>query len=1051
MVYIKKDNMKVPAVLRPFIRLGFVYDEEKVSGVNVRGDCIFCGKVDKFYIRIEDGIGSDGKEKKAGMWDCKSCQKLGNVYSFMKFWYDFWLEERKNYSKQFIELSLDRGVPAKTLKDAGIVYDNDQFAIPVRNATGTINNFRFYNFFGKIPRGKKKHQLYGMPELDSQLYGMDSLFQGVARGIQKVYICYSADTEILTEEGWIKFPTLKNQKVAQYAENTQNITFVKPLAKQILPYSKKMVNIKGNSCDLLVTPEHRVLIKETDGIRTIRADQVKSGMVLPVSGEYRGKGYSPSNNEVKLLVAYAADGHKERGNRRAWAFKKERKVSRLIEILESLEIPYKFGGLSAKGYTQIVVMAYDAPILDRIMPTKQITSDFIHWSVEARETLINELRFWDGDTVSKYTHRVFSADKVQVDAISSICVTTGYSCNIREDTRKSSINYILNISPRKYRNVTSVTTQRNITNKVYCVTVPTGTVVVRRNGKIVICRNCEGEWDTIALEYLLSKESVEAIVVGTPGANTWKASWNKCFSGKEVTICYDVGSEGEKGTEKVYHNLKDIVSKSSPIKYINWSKKGDLPDGYDVRDHIKQGGTYEQFIQLEEKYTSIPVKEEQKQTEIENTPTLQEVQQSKSLSAKRPTFEKVLKAYRKYLFMDKDMENGLRIMFATCLTVGIKGDPLWVHTIGPPGSGKTALLMSLSKVKIVVSKSSITRNVLVSGMNVHPDPSLIPRLNGKLFVFKDFTELLGMRSDDKEFIFSTLRGVYDGTLEKDHGNGTQRDFKSHFNMLTGVTQKIFTENRSIMGERFLLYHMVKGTDYDSRNPVMAAIDSVGSEVPIHEELVGIAAEYLDVRVSKEDIPVIPQHYKEKIYSLACLTSLLRATVERLSKVDRKLMLRPQQEMPTRIAKQLTKLLMGLSLLNTPIQYTQEDIALVTRVALDSCVAFNLETVSSLIQKPGQTLVDLAIDSNIPHSTLRDHIEDLVELGVIRYVAGETTSDFQGRGRKPHTYYVTPKMEKIWKDASLERKDGEVYMKLKSLFQRNVTQSTQSQKVKVKRK
>ena len=80
------------------------------------------------------------------------------------------------------------------------------------------------------------------------------------------FACYSSDTEILTTDGWIKFPELTvNHKVASLLEGNI-LKYVNPT--QVMSYDfvsddkQKMYQLKSNQVDLLVTPNHRMYIQK---------------------------------------------------------------------------------------------------------------------------------------------------------------------------------------------------------------------------------------------------------------------------------------------------------------------------------------------------------------------------------------------------------------------------------------------------------------------------------------------------------------------------------------------------------------------------------------------------------------------------------------------------------------------------------------------------------------------------------------------------------------------------------------------------------------------
>lgn len=165
----KKEE--IPDKLKPFFDLG--YDEERRTGSESIGTCIFCGK-QKLYININ-----------TGQYSCKtgSCAVTGNIYTFMEHWHADRSEDIDHPDLEGVwdELETDRGIPIQALKDAGIVWDytSQRWALAIRNSKAAIVNIRFYAI------GKK---LMGVTGLDAAMFGLEEL-GNKSRKAEPVYVC----------------------------------------------------------------------------------------------------------------------------------------------------------------------------------------------------------------------------------------------------------------------------------------------------------------------------------------------------------------------------------------------------------------------------------------------------------------------------------------------------------------------------------------------------------------------------------------------------------------------------------------------------------------------------------------------------------------------------------------------------------------------------------------------------------------------------------------------------------------------------------------------
>lgn len=92
---------------------------------------------------------------------------------------------------------------------------------------------------------------------------------------------------------------------------------------------------------------------------------------------------------------------------------------------------------------------------------------------------------------------------------------------------------------------------------------------------------CEGEWDAIALSWLIHKAKRPDVVVAVPGANTFKQAWVSLFQGRTVRLCYDHDDAGRSGTSKA---TRLLAGRARRIHTIDWPER--KPDGFDVRDYV---------------------------------------------------------------------------------------------------------------------------------------------------------------------------------------------------------------------------------------------------------------------------------------------------------------------------------------------------------------------------------------------------------------------------------------------------------------------------------
>ncbi|MGH7174330.1 MAG: hypothetical protein ACRELG_29030, partial [Gemmataceae bacterium] len=309
-------------------------------------------------------------------------------------------------------------------------------------------------------------------------------------------------------------------------------------------------------------------------------------------------------------------------------------------------------------------------------------------------------------------------------------------------------------------------------------------------------------------------------------------------------------------------------------------------------------------------------------------------------------------------------------------------DPLWLFLKGPPGSGKTELLNPLRGLSDwAVLVSNLTPAALISGY-VDPegdDPSLLPQLDGKCLVIKDFTTILAMNPMQRDEIYGILRDVYDGHAAKNFGTG-RREYESQFNLLAGVTNAVEKAwHLSALGERFLCWAM----QTDHKEQTRRALNNANNEPVMRAELAQAAAGVL--AGLPDVIPGIPCTLQEKVQTLAYLLARLRTYVTR----DHNDVVHtaPEVEVPTRIVKQLLRLGQSVALVRHRDHLTDAEFAVMRKVAINSVPSARLTLFYELLKAAEEQLmypvVHYAAQCRISHSPAKRHLDDMILLGLVK--------------------------------------------------------------------
>jgi len=159
---------------------------------------------------------------------------------------------------------------------------------------------------------------------------------------------------------------------------------------------------------------------------------------------------------------------------------------------------------------------------------------------------------------------------------------------------------------------------------------------------------------------------------------------------------------------------------------------------------------------------------------------------------KKTRVERFVEVYSKRLIVEDS--DYFDVVFGTCFANRLDSKPVWVYIVAPPGGGKSELLQALGGHSTIFLLSSFTEKTLNSGMipkdpNSKRDFSLLPKLDAKVLVIKDFTVIIKDRRDVVSNIMGQLRDMYDGKSKRAFGTGKDTLYTSKFGILAGVTHE----------------------------------------------------------------------------------------------------------------------------------------------------------------------------------------------------------------------------------------------------------------------
>ena len=105
--------------------------------------------------------------------------------------------------------------------------------------------------------------------------------------------CVSEDTECLTENGWKKYSEINGEKIATFNINNGKIEYLIPERVASYDYDDYLVKLSNSTQDQLITPNHKVVIKNSEVFELIEVQKLKTPFLIPYVED--------GGNEIKTI------------------------------------------------------------------------------------------------------------------------------------------------------------------------------------------------------------------------------------------------------------------------------------------------------------------------------------------------------------------------------------------------------------------------------------------------------------------------------------------------------------------------------------------------------------------------------------------------------------------------------------------------------------------------------------------------------------------------------------------------------------------------------
>lgn len=343
--------------------------------------------------------------------------------------------------------------------------------------------------------------------------------------------CYDSQTEVLTRDGWQFFTDVTmDSEFATVNLRTNKIEYQFPRSVINQPHDGEMVKIEGRRTNALITPNHRMVVCNADGTdaRIKTAGNLKNTDMLKLTAEWEGRSWEkiiiPEMRSTTISVQrdldpgdwaeflgwFVAEGFRAKvpqyPGRGAEVIICQMDYNPRYQDLIALtqRLPWN-GRKGSKGIHYSSIQLWTALHGMGNTYTKRVPD----WIKEASQEIIRRFlkgaMLGDGNEQPAGTWIYNTCNSKLADDVQELFLKTGRSASVLP--KKAGVYNIRGRAGQGgplYRTLewqdaaaglrrsdnSPIFEPVDYTGNVHCVSVDNGTLIVRRNGKPVICGNC---------------------------------------------------------------------------------------------------------------------------------------------------------------------------------------------------------------------------------------------------------------------------------------------------------------------------------------------------------------------------------------------------------------------------------------------------------------------------------------------------------------------------------------------------------------------------------
>ncbi len=367
-----------------------------------------------------------------------------------------------------------------------------------------------------------KHNEYPFTKFDhipTGKYYSDSVITDLIPLQKEFNRCYDSETQILTSSGWKNGLNLAvGDSVLTFDPVTKHMKFGPVREMFMKEYNGPVTVLEGAQISARTTPGHKWFVKSSEGYDKI-VTKLTSDHQIPLCAPVDIEG-SENYNLHKLVGLVLSDG---RINKRTGQVLISQSCRANPLKCEEIEATLTAEGVNYSTYKCTNdINDYYIPVeyswqIKAAIPGKRLTADYImSLGQKGLQGLFDGLMLGDGMYEGNKGAKFYTSLESEADLFQMICVLLGKAAIVRKQLARSDwavrpYQYIVQVKIEKFSKASvfrSKKADENYHGIIWCPTVDTGFVLVRRNGKAYISGNTRSQ--IVEAKNLMSKPKLMA-------------------------------------------------------------------------------------------------------------------------------------------------------------------------------------------------------------------------------------------------------------------------------------------------------------------------------------------------------------------------------------------------------------------------------------------------------------------------------------------------------------------------------------------------------------